>query len=112
MNIEEIDNKNKWENFLRQCEEKTFLDSWNWAEFQKKLDKEVWRPGIKSSSELKGVATVIKINARRGTFLFVPHGPVCKPNTNNKQELVKALLKELKKIAKEENASFLRVGPI
>jgi len=112
MNVEEVNNKDKWENFLKQCEEKTFLDSWNWAEFQKRLDKKVWRLSIKESSELKGVATVIKIDARRGTFLFVPHGPVCKPEIRSKQDLVRSLLQNIKSLAEEENASFLRVGPI
>ena len=36
MEIEEINNKEIWENFLLECEEKTFLNSWNWGEFQKK----------------------------------------------------------------------------
>lgn len=111
MKIKEINNKERWEGFLEKCEEKTFLDSWNWSEFQKKLDKKVWRLGI-FKQELKAVATVIKIDARRGTFLFVPHGPVCKPGVDNKQELVESLLDETEKLAKQENASFLRVGSI
>ena len=34
--IKEITQKQAWEDFLLECEEKTFLDSWNWGEFQKK----------------------------------------------------------------------------
>ncbi|MEF8847224.1 MAG: peptidoglycan bridge formation glycyltransferase FemA/FemB family protein [Candidatus Paceibacterota bacterium] len=111
MKVKEINNKEKWEGFLKQCEEKTFLDSWNWSIFQEKLGKKVWRLGV-FEDELKAVSTVIKIDARRGTFLFIPHGPVCKPEADSKQELIKILLKKVKKIAGEENASFLRVGPI
>lgn len=111
MKVKEIKDKEKWENFLRDCEQKTFLDSWNWGEFQKKLDKKTWRFGI-YEEELKSVAQVIKIDARRGTFLFVPHGPVTKPGMEAKEEVVEALLSELKKLAEQEGASFLRIGPI
>lgn len=125
MQVEEITSKEKWEGFLRQCERKTFLDSWNWGEFQKKLDNKIWRLSITTSkksqnsshppqtaSKLKGVANIVKIEARRGTFLFVPHGPVVKPGMDSRKEVIEALLTRLKELAEEENASFLRIGPI
>src|SRR3989339_372699 len=33
MQIKEINNKEEWEEFLHNCAEKTFLQSWNWGEF-------------------------------------------------------------------------------
>ncbi|MCH8741831.1 peptidoglycan bridge formation glycyltransferase FemA/FemB family protein [Patescibacteria group bacterium] len=126
MKVEEISEKEIWENFFLGCEEKTFLDSWNWGEFQRKMgnstvvqkDKsgKIWRLGIYKESDLIAVALIIKISARRGTFVFCPHAPaLAKTLTNNhslKHEVLKTLLKELKKIAKEENASFVRISPI
>ncbi len=105
MKIRKINNKDKWENFLKQCEEKTFLDSWNWGEFQKKLGKNVWRFGI-YGEELESVALVIKIEARRGTFLFVPHGPVVKPGMEDKQAVIEAFLPELKSLAEKVRSFF------
>ena len=131
MEIKEIKEKNIWEDFLLECEEKTFLDSWNWGEFQKMTGNKIWRLGIYNNGELSSVALVIKTIARRGTFLFVPHGPAIalatraqrrvekngcsssaagKPNI--KYEILKTLLDELKKIAKEEKVDFIRVSPI
>ena len=106
MKIKEINSKEIWENFLLKCRDKTFLDSWNWAEFQKKEGNKIWRLGIFNNG-LIGIALVIKIKARRGTFLFLPHGPI----VNDKQALG-VLIKELRNIAKREKASFIRIGPV
>ena len=73
MEIREIESKSLWENFLFQCEEKSFLQSWNWGEFQKKMGNKIWRLGVFKNDELIGVTLVIKIDAKRGKFLFVPH---------------------------------------
>lgn len=113
MQIKEVKIKETWENFLLECDEKTFLDSWNWGEFQKMMGNKIWRLGILKNGELFSVALVIKIEAKRGTFLFVPHGP----NMNSKfkiqnSKLLEVLLEKLKKIAREENAGFIRIAPI
>ena len=78
MEIKEIKNKEVWENFLLGCEEKTFLESWNWGEFQKKEGEKIWRFGVFGNEELIALALAVKIKAKRGTFLFVPHGPIIK----------------------------------
>jgi peptidoglycan pentaglycine glycine transferase (the first glycine) len=122
MTIKEITLKSEWENFLSQCEEKTFLNSWNWGEFQKKMGETIWRLGVYDNDHLLAVSLVVKVQARRGTFLFVPHGPNIKnypaPIKNPKQiqnpkfQALNALLFKLKEIAKKEGASFIRIAPI
>lgn len=108
-----IKNKEVWEDFLSRCEEKTFLDSWNWGEFNRMTGNKIWRLGIYETSNLIASALVIKISAKRGTFLFVPHGPTIKHQvSSNKYQVLKTLLEELKKIAKEEKANFIRISPI
>ena len=62
----------------------TFLQSWNWGEFHRLMGDKFWRLGIYNYEAgsmnheacLAGAALVIKIFARRGTFLFTPHGPI------------------------------------
>jgi lipid II:glycine glycyltransferase (peptidoglycan interpeptide bridge formation enzyme) len=122
MSIKEIAQKEIWESFLLRCEEKTFLSSWNWGEFQKKIGSKVWRMGIYDGNELIGVALVIKTIAKRGTFLLVPHGPNIKnPKSeirnpkqipNSKFQILNTLLEKLKEIAKQEKADFIRINPI
>jgi len=113
MIISEIDDKNIWENFLLNCRDKTFLDSWNWGEFQKMMGNDIWRLGAYKENNLLSVALMIKIAARRGTFLFCPHGPIIKKHeTQNKIQILGELLLELKKIAKNDGISFIRISPI
>jgi len=113
MRVEEIKNKEVWENFFLECKEKTFLNSWNWGEFQKSLGNKIWRVGIFENENLLGVALVVKIKARRGTFIFVPHGPNLKIEDKEKKlKFLESLKGELEKIAKSEGCDFIRIGPI
>jgi lipid II:glycine glycyltransferase (peptidoglycan interpeptide bridge formation enzyme) len=135
MEIREIQSKTKWENFLESCQEKTFLHSFNWGEFQKRMGLKVWRLGIYGDDKLLATAQVLKIKAKRGTFLFVPHGPIIiqsqisnlksqndpeaersvrygASNSKFKIKILRALLDKLKALAEEEKASFIRIAPI
>ncbi|MFA5743160.1 MAG: peptidoglycan bridge formation glycyltransferase FemA/FemB family protein [Candidatus Paceibacterota bacterium] len=119
MEIREINAKDQWEEFLFGCKEKTFLQSFNWGEFNRSLGNKVWRLGIFEDGKLIAAAQLIKISARRGKFLFLPHGPAITQNSklktqneNLKLRILKTLLDELKKIAKEEKCSFIRIAPI
>ena len=113
MDIREIINKQEWENFLEKYTEKTFLQSWNWGEFQKSLGNKIWRLGIFDNVKLISVALIVKHDAKRGSFLLVPHGPVVmKHETWNMKQVVETLIDELKKITKEERVDFIRISPI
>jgi lipid II:glycine glycyltransferase (peptidoglycan interpeptide bridge formation enzyme) len=113
LNIREIDDKEIWENFLLECKEKTFLDSWNWGEFQKSLGNKIWRIGIFDNENLLGLALVVKIEAKRGKFLFIPHGPNLKIEDKEKKlKLLRVLRDELERIAKGEDCDFIRISPI
>ena len=113
MEIREIKDKIVWEDFLQECEEKTFLQSWNWGEFCKMEGSKIWRLGVYDSEQLIGTAFFYKIQAKRGTFLFLPHGPnIKKQAASNKRQELEILFGELKKIAKEEKCGFIRIAPI
>jgi lipid II:glycine glycyltransferase (peptidoglycan interpeptide bridge formation enzyme) len=59
--IKEIQDKQKWEEFLAECDEKTFLQAWNWGEFNKLMGKKIWRIGIYDNNELLAACLAIKI---------------------------------------------------
>ncbi len=114
MEIREITNKEEWECFLLRCAEKTFLQSWNWGEFNKHMLTKYWRLGI-YDKKLLAVALVYKVSARRGTFLFVPHGPVMIEGLTpqDKKEILQLMLTHLvENVAEKERASFIRFSPI
>lgn len=82
---------NNWDKFITSQPDYTFLQSWNWGEFQKMMGEKVWR--------FKKTWQVFTVTARRGKFLFFPH--MTKLNNIN----------FLKDLAKKENCSFIRVSP-
>ncbi|MDP3990792.1 MAG: peptidoglycan bridge formation glycyltransferase FemA/FemB family protein [Candidatus Nealsonbacteria bacterium] len=114
MTIVEIKEKSSWEDFLFNCEEKTFLQSWNWGEFWKKnglsagrQGNKIWRLGLYNKrGELFSAALVVKVRAKRGTFLLIQHGPM------GEKESFNVFFEEVKKLARQEKASFIRVAPL
>jgi len=113
MEIKEVKNKETWENFFLRCEEKTFLQSWNWGEFQKKNKNKIWRFGVYETGNLISCILVIKFIAKRGTFFLVPHGPVVKNAARDiKLSILKTLTNILIKLAREEKIDFIRISPI
>jgi len=101
--IKQIQDKLEWEEILNGFTEKSFLHSWQWGEFQKSLGEKVWRLAIGDD----GVALIIKVSAKRGTFFLCPHGPILRD-----KKLLKELLEYLKDLGQKEKASFIRISPI
>ena len=125
MQVKLITEKSIWESFVQSQSEYTFLHSWNWGEFSLAMGHKIFRLGVYDGDELVGVALVVGINAKRGKFLFVPHGPILKfPISNfqfsNKsqisndefQSVIKNLIIYLKDLAKKEKCSFVRISPL
>lgn len=119
MEIKEITSKEVWENFLAEIKPATFLQSWNWGEFNARTDHKIWRIGCYENGKLEAIALIIKVTARRGNFLFCPHGPVS-PFGKGRGPLsgegfasiISALTHYLIPIAKQERCAFVRISPI
>lgn len=122
LEIKTVKNKEIWEGFLKKAKgEKTFLQSWNWGVFQEMMGKKIWRLGVFNENlNLISVALVVKIRAKRGWFLYIPHGPVFSswqrsPSNNSpnfEKKVLSLFVKKLKEIAKKEKCSFIRIAPI
>jgi lipid II:glycine glycyltransferase (peptidoglycan interpeptide bridge formation enzyme) len=68
-----------------------------------------------NQDKLVSVALILKIVAKRGTFLFCPHGPHCTSQNQSIDGLKKILCewtKYLIGLAKTEKCSFIRIQPI
>src|SRR6056297_3991751 len=103
MIVKKVEDKNKWETLLSNCKEKTFLDSWNWGDFEKSMGKKIWRLGLFKEDSLKAISLIIKIKAKRGNFLFLPHGPTGDfKNYKEKEEGFRLFLEKIKEIAQKE----------
>lgn len=112
--IREIKDQQIWTDFFNQTGSPSFLQSWEWGEFEKKQGYKIERVGIYDTDQLAGIALIIIIKSKRGSFLFIPHGPIIKiENSESKiQNYLRALKDYLKVLAKKENCSFVRLAPV
>lgn len=107
MKIEEITDYQKWTSFFNESGSPTFLQAWEWGELQKKNGHNVIRLGVFDSQKIIGIAQVIHMKARRGNFLFLPHGPL-----GDEKKILKVLVEHLRALGKEYKCSHIRISPI
>lgn len=116
MELKEIINRNQWESFFQEIEDKTFLQSWSWRDFHEKSKNKFWCFGVFENESLLCVALVVKIKAKRGTFLLIQHGPTFSNEVQKKNDLTertfKFFIEKIKLIAVKEKASFVRMNPL
>ncbi|MBI2611412.1 peptidoglycan bridge formation glycyltransferase FemA/FemB family protein [Candidatus Gottesmanbacteria bacterium] len=107
--ISEINNKEKWENFIKDYSPQSYFQSWNWGDVIKTTGSNIKRIGLFHKKELIGLSQITTLKAKRGTFLHIRNGPILKA-WNPKS--FKILLDYLHQYAKEEEASFIRISPL
>lgn len=108
--IKHIFSKQEWEKFLYEhASTYPFFQSWNWGEVQEKLGFEVLRFGIFDNKTLIGVCMVIVINAKRGRYLHLRHGPIF---SRYSKEYVDCFIDYLSAIGKDKHAFFIRMSPL
>lgn len=106
--IETVDKKS-WESFLEK--QKGFyplFQSWNWGEVQKQGGNRVFRFVLTDKQTIHGVCCAYLVEAKRGRYLHVRHGPILSSYFDTSFDLV---LNKLKQLAKENNATFIRISP-
>ena len=106
--IKEIKSKDEWGDFINETSPQTFLQTWEWGELQKEIGYEILRIGLYKKNNLLAVAQVIKLSAKRGRFLFIPHGPISKNLFNP----LPAFKKFLVNLAKREKFNYIRISPL
>ncbi len=113
MQIKEITDKQIWENFVALNKESNFLQSWNWGELNINTGDKIWRLGVFDNENLIAICLVIRVNAKRGKFLFIPNGPII--NGKWKMEngkLFGEIFRYLVNLGKEIKVDFIRISPM
>lgn len=111
MKIQEVTSKNIWEDFLTTHQPHSFLTSWNWGEVQSRLGTQIIRLGVFKEDRLVAVVLVLFVQARRGAFLFCPHGPVVAEG-EDRYAVLETLTHFLAKRGKDLRCSFIRISPL
>ncbi len=116
MEISFLDKKDKkeWNQFLFE-NQGSFLQSFEWGEFQKSLLKKVWRIQAKRENQILAQVQFIKeiFPLKLKSHFYTPFGPCFKKDIPEKkeQEILSAILTKVNEIAKRERAVFLKVEP-
>lgn len=108
MKIKKIKNKRIWEKFVLNTSQGNFLQSWNWGEFNQNLNNKIFRLGFFQNNKLVGVCLLIKKEAKRGSYLECPAGPLI---DWSQPILFQKFVDQLKTIGKIEKCHFVRVRP-
>ena len=106
--LKPITNKATWEKFVLSSDQASFLQSWNWGQFNQSLGHQIFRLGFYHHSQLKGTVLLIHKISQRGRYLECPAGPII---PWNKKTYFPAFIKHLKSLAQQINSSFIRIRP-
>lgn len=113
LSVHDVGDPRQWEQFLHSLAPHTFLQSWQWRRLHEQIGEPVMAIGAFQGDTLVGIALAILVRARRGTFLFCPHGPLAlRMDTAEGADIIRVLLEELRTRALQKHASFLRVSPL
>lgn len=117
MEIVEIKDKDKLNNFLYQQKYSQFLQSFLWGEFQEKVGGKVFRLGVEEDGKLVAVATMVKKLLPMGrNYFYSPRGPIfgCRMSdvpAKRDRMSIESLFYEIRELARKEGAMFLRFEP-
>ena len=118
MEIIYYDNKTKWNNFLTSQKLSSFLQSWEWGEWQEKLGKKVYRLTVVENEEILATCQIIQnfIGPKllRKNYFYIPRGPVVESSLENKKKkaINNLIFEKINELAKKEKAFFLRTEPL
>ncbi len=109
--ISSITKKKIWDDFLLQKEVVfyPFFQSWEWGEALRYMAYGIWHIGVYDGGKLLAICQLVKVVAKRGTYLHLRHGPVLLPFN---WDTFDAIIDYAKKLATEEGASFIRISPV
>lgn len=128
MKIISITDRTQWEQFIDENAVTTFMQSWSWGEFEEECSHEVFRIAVEEGDMIAAVVQLILIRAKRGTFLYVPHGPIIHkdllpwsiwatdpqkpeiPNYASIKEVLHHIHHELVRIARTNDCAYIRIN--
>jgi len=104
--LTEISQQTEWDRHPFLLRKGLFLQSEGQKQLYEDLGQKTWL--LKGEGEKAVCSLVTKVEARRGTFLYLPYGPFAEAISEQK---LADFIAELRKKAKEEGAAFIRISP-
>ena len=112
MKIVEITDKKIWNDFVGAQKQSQFAQSFEWADFQSVRVGKIWRLAVEDNGVILAVVKFVKKPLLFGrSYLYCDRGPIFL-NNEWQVEAGHLLVAEIRKIASQENAVFLRFDPV
>ena len=107
--VREVTDKDIWEKFSLSSSPNTFLQSWNWGQFNSSVGRRIWRLGVFRGKDLVGICLAVKYVTRLGNYIYCPRGPLL--DWKNPQ-IFETLFESLKTLAEKERCAFIKIDPL
>ena len=107
--LSEITDKKLWNDFIIESDFEfySFLQSWQWWEIQKSAGKEIIRYWIFTWDKQIGAFLLLKVRAKRGSYYFIPHGPLINGDFFG---VMADIFPELQRQANQDGMDFIRLN--
>ncbi len=99
----------RWDSFVQHHSPEALFQSSYWHAVQERVNARTWMYRYTDGPRVVAQALVIKVCAKRGTFLHIRHGPVF---AYKSIQYFRPVLEHLINLAKRERALFVRVSPL
>ncbi len=108
--VSEVTTQKTWDSLAGSV----LLQSWGWGEFQQKIGHKLWRLGVFDGDTFVGGASIILVNSRFRSHLYVSNGPfvIGKRPDLSVPIILETLLPHIKKIANDLQVHFIRIDPL
>ncbi len=104
-----IESRTEWDEFVQNQPHYSFLHAWEWGVFNQRQGERVQRIGMYEDGELLGVALLLHVRAKRGKFLFCPHGPLVDWRDEARAT---AFVRHILALGRRAGAWFVRFSPL
>jgi len=106
--------RDQWNNFLID-NKGSFLQSWEWGNFQQNNRKQIWRLKVVNEEKIVALALIIQETFySKLNHLYIPFGPVYEKELSdfNKEKALQLILRSVESIAKDQKSIFLKIEPL
>jgi lipid II:glycine glycyltransferase (peptidoglycan interpeptide bridge formation enzyme) len=104
----EVEQKEVWDEFVLTAAPGALFQTWDWGEVINKTGSPLWRIGAFDGTRIVGAMQITRVDARRGSFLHVRHGPVF---ASSSPSFMREATVFLSQHARKEGVWFVRVSP-
>ncbi len=108
--IKKIEDLVEWDQFVASYPFSPMTQATAYGKFYESMGDKFFVIGAYESNQLVGGTLVIVVHAKRGSYFYLPYGPLAKEGSNY-VEVLYACATYLKNIAKEYGIAFIRSSP-